>query len=231
MQHHGLHHRTGPLHLFIAQRLQSPDDVRQRRRGPGRRSARWWFGHPGRGVVREELVDGDVVVEEGGSTARRARRPCPRSRSRRVHCCARPGRQGLCGRPSPGRRHRRGSTGRTLGRGRLPLPAGALESSGGFGRAALREAGVRPAGRRTTVQHPPAGGERAVRFALLFRDYLRADEAARDAWGAFKKRLALSVPGLLDYGQIKAPATQLLMAAAERWALDSDWKPASSQAV
>jgi hypothetical protein len=26
---HGLHHRTGPLLVFIAQRLQSPDDVRR----------------------------------------------------------------------------------------------------------------------------------------------------------------------------------------------------------
>lgn len=25
--HHGVHHRTSPLHLLIAQRLQSPDDV------------------------------------------------------------------------------------------------------------------------------------------------------------------------------------------------------------
>lgn len=82
--------------------------------------------------------------------------------------------------------------------------------------------------RRCNIHLREAGGSN-VRFALLFRDYLRADEAARQAWGAFKKRLALSVPGLLDYGQIKAPATQLLMAAAERWALDSDWKPVSSR--
>lgn len=46
--------------------------------------------------------------------------------------------------------------------------------------------------------------------------------------GAFKKRLAVSVPDLLDYGQIKAPATQLLMAAAERWAADCGWKPTPS---
>lgn len=57
-----------------------------------------------------------------------------------------------------------------------------------------------------------------ARFALLFRDYLRADDDARRAWGAFKQRLAASVPDLLAYGQIKAPATVILMAAAERWA-------------
>ncbi|MFI6608319.1 hypothetical protein [Streptomyces sp. NPDC050507] len=38
-----------------------------------------------------------------------------------------------------------------------------------------------------------------------------------------KQRLALSVPDLLDYGQIKAPATEILMAAAERWAAESGW--------
>ncbi|MDP5313385.1 hypothetical protein P8A21_20160 [Streptomyces poriferorum] len=38
-----------------------------------------------------------------------------------------------------------------------------------------------------------------------------------------KQRLALSVPDLLDYGQIKAPATEILMAAAERWAAGTGW--------
>ncbi|MFF3260030.1 GrpB family protein [Streptomyces sp. NPDC002932] len=64
-----------------------------------------------------------------------------------------------------------------------------------------------------------------ARFALLFRDYLRGDEVARCAWGAFKQRLAHSVPNLMDYGQIKAPATDVLMAAAERWAADTGWSP------
>jgi dephospho-CoA kinase len=64
-----------------------------------------------------------------------------------------------------------------------------------------------------------------ARFALLFRDYLRADAAAREAWGAFKRRLAQSAPDLFDYGQIKAPATQVLMIAAERWAADVGWSP------
>ncbi|HEX8346353.1 MAG TPA: GrpB family protein [Actinoplanes sp.] len=62
-----------------------------------------------------------------------------------------------------------------------------------------------------------------ARYALLFRDFLRADDGVRLAWGAFKQRLAISVPDLLDYGQIKAPATDVLMAAAERWAVESGW--------
>ena len=67
-----------------------------------------------------------------------------------------------------------------------------------------------------------SGGPNA-RYALLFRDYLRADEVARNGWGAFKQRLAVSVPDLMDYGQIKAPATEVLMAGAERWAAETGW--------
>jgi GrpB-like predicted nucleotidyltransferase (UPF0157 family) len=56
-----------------------------------------------------------------------------------------------------------------------------------------------------------------------FRDYLRADETARQAWGAFKTRLAASVPDLADYGQIKSPATEVLIRAAEMWAARTGW--------
>ncbi|MDT0264879.1 GrpB family protein [Streptomyces sp. DSM 44915] len=63
-----------------------------------------------------------------------------------------------------------------------------------------------------------------ARFALLFRDHLRADAAARDAWGAFKTRLVRSAPDLFEYGQIKASATTVLMLAAERWAADTGWR-------
>jgi dephospho-CoA kinase len=84
--------------------------------------------------------------------------------------------------------------------------------------------------RRCNVHLRQVGGPNA-RFALLFRDYLRADETVRQGWGAFKKRLALSVPDLLDYGQIKAPATAVLMAAAERWAAETGWQPAPGHVV
>ena len=66
------------------------------------------------------------------------------------------------------------------------------------------------------------GGPGAA-YALLFRDYLRSDPVARDAWGAFKLRLAQSVPDIYDYGQIKTPATEVLMRAAQRWADDTGW--------
>jgi GrpB-like predicted nucleotidyltransferase (UPF0157 family) len=80
-----------------------------------------------------------------------------------------------------------------------------------------------PVGRRSCNVHVRIGTGPNVRYALLFRDYLRADDAARVAWGAFKQRLAASVPDLMDYGQIKAPATEVLMAGAERWASETGW--------
>jgi GrpB-like predicted nucleotidyltransferase (UPF0157 family) len=80
-----------------------------------------------------------------------------------------------------------------------------------------------PIGERATNVHLRIANQPNARFALLFRDYLRADPVARDAWGAFKQRLAQSVPDIYDYGQIKAPATQVLMRSAEHWAAQTHW--------
>ncbi|RFC69955.1 GrpB family protein [Streptomyces sp. AcE210] len=80
-----------------------------------------------------------------------------------------------------------------------------------------------PVGARPCNVHLREGSGPNARYALLFRDYLRADEPSRRAWGAFKQRLAASVSDLFDYGQIKAPATEILMAAAERWAVETSW--------
>jgi dephospho-CoA kinase len=66
-------------------------------------------------------------------------------------------------------------------------------------------------------------GQPNERYALLFRDFLRADDAARVAWGRFKVELARTTKNLSDYGAVKDPATDLLMAAAERWATDVAW--------
>jgi GrpB-like predicted nucleotidyltransferase (UPF0157 family) len=62
-----------------------------------------------------------------------------------------------------------------------------------------------PVGARTSNVHVRLHGGPNARYALLFRDYLRADEGARDGWGAFKQRLATRVPDLMDYGQIRRP--------------------------
>jgi len=83
-----------------------------------------------------------------------------------------------------------------------------------------------PAGGRRVNVHVRVTGGRNVRYALLFRDFLRADADARSAWGAFKTRLAETVGDIFDYGQIKASAQPLLMRGAERWAAETGWRAA-----
>jgi hypothetical protein len=53
---------------------------------------------------------------------------------------------------------------------------------------------------------------RAVRtngFALLFRDFMRANDDARDAWGLFKIELAKIAPTVQDYVEVKDSATDV----------------------
>lgn len=102
-----------------------------------------------------------------------------------------------------------------------PEPWNHVERS--FGIASSKLAYAPPVGGRAVNIHIRTLGGAGARYTLLFRDYLRADDAARDAWGAFKLRLARSVPDIYDYGQIKTPATEILMQAAARWAIDVDW--------
>jgi GrpB-like predicted nucleotidyltransferase (UPF0157 family) len=80
-----------------------------------------------------------------------------------------------------------------------------------------------PVGARRTNVHVRAFGSPNARFTLLFRDYLRNNPVAREAWGAFKVRLAQDVTNLYSYGQIKHPAMMVLMEAARSWAAESGW--------
>ena len=110
----------------------------------------------------------------------------------------------------------------TLGYRCRPEPWNRVETSVGVECAKLVFAP--PVGGRSCNVHIRLHDGPNTRYALLFRDFLRADERARRGWGTFKQRLAQSVPDLLDYGQIKAPATEVLMCAAERWAEDTGWR-------
>jgi len=104
-----------------------------------------------------------------------------------------------------------------------PEPWNRVERS--FGIASSKLVYAPPVGGRAVNIHVRTLGGPGARYSLLFRDYLRADDVARDAWGAFKLRLARSVPDIYDYGQIKTPATEVLMRAAARWADAADWTP------
>jgi dephospho-CoA kinase len=81
-----------------------------------------------------------------------------------------------------------------------------------------------PVGSRRVNVHVRVAGGRNVRYALLFRDFLRADQAAREAWGAFKTRVSQTVGDIYEYGQIKASVQPLLMRAAEQWAAETGWQ-------
>lgn len=104
-----------------------------------------------------------------------------------------------------------------------PEPWNHVERS--FGVASSKLVYAPPVGARAVNIHVRQLGGAGARYTLLFRDFLRADDAARDAWGAFKLRLAQSVPDIYDYGQIKTPANEVLMLAAARWADATDWTP------
>ncbi len=82
-----------------------------------------------------------------------------------------------------------------------------------------------PDAERPSNVHVRVRGRPNERYALLFRDYLRADERARQAWGEFKRRLARQVNDLSAYGRIKDPATDVLVLAAEGWAERVGWNP------
>jgi dephospho-CoA kinase len=74
-------------------------------------------------------------------------------------------------------------------------------------------------------------GRRNQRYALLFRDYLRANSRARAAYGAFKLQLAVAVGHLSEPGgtgpylDLKDPMLDLIADAAETWAASQRWTP------
>jgi dephospho-CoA kinase len=74
---------------------------------------------------------------------------------------------------------------------------------------------------RDSNVHIRVTGSPNERYALLFREFLRADDATRMAWGRFKSELALNTEDLSDYGAVKDPATDVLLALVERWAADT----------
>jgi GrpB-like predicted nucleotidyltransferase (UPF0157 family) len=80
-----------------------------------------------------------------------------------------------------------------------------------------------PEGERASNVHVAEAGSEAARRKLLFRDFLRADDTARDAWGDFKQRLAAMATDIYQYGQAKAGPTEILMIAAESWARQTQW--------
>ncbi len=81
-----------------------------------------------------------------------------------------------------------------------------------------------PPGRRPANLHVRITGHANQRYALLFRDYLRAHPSAAGAYTELKRQLAFYHPDDLEaYTVIKDPACDLIMAAAEEWAKITKW--------
>jgi GrpB-like predicted nucleotidyltransferase (UPF0157 family) len=87
-----------------------------------------------------------------------------------------------------------------------------------------------PSGQRRTNTHVRIQGRANQRYALLFRDYLRAHSATAESYGELKRRLAQSLPELRMYAEVKDPAVDLIYLAAEEWASLINWKPGQSDA-
>ena len=67
------------------------------------------------------------------------------------------------------------------------------------------------------------------KFALLFRDYLRAHDEDAQAYAKLKYDLAEKYEyDRQDYTEAKAPFIWEIMAKADRWSQDIGWKPGPS---
>jgi GrpB-like predicted nucleotidyltransferase (UPF0157 family) len=87
-----------------------------------------------------------------------------------------------------------------------------------------------PATQRPTNLHVRAAGRANQRYPLLFRDYLRAHPRSAAAYAELKRRLAENLRDLDTYPDVKDPACDLIIAAAEDWAAASEWQVEPSDA-
>jgi GrpB-like predicted nucleotidyltransferase (UPF0157 family) len=79
-------------------------------------------------------------------------------------------------------------------------------------------------GRRKANIHVRVQGRANQRFALLFRDYLRAHPASAAAYAELKRRLAAHLAEMPTYSEVKDPAVDLIYFAAEDWAAITHWE-------
>jgi GrpB-like predicted nucleotidyltransferase (UPF0157 family) len=93
-----------------------------------------------------------------------------------------------------------------------------------------RYAGAAEGARRTHI-HVRQLGLPNHRYALLFRDYLRASLPARETYALVKRELARLHPDDVDaYYAVKDPVCDLILDAAERWATETGWRLPQSDA-
>ena len=78
---------------------------------------------------------------------------------------------------------------------------------------------------RPTNVHVRRAGSANGRYALLFRDYLRAHPLAAEAYARVKVALSEYAPIDWDlYYDVKDPVCDIIMAGAEEWAASTRWR-------
>ena len=83
---------------------------------------------------------------------------------------------------------------------------------------------VEPMYRRRVNLHLRVAGRANQRYALLFRDYLRAHPDTAAAYGEFKRRAAtLPLESIGEYADLKDPVCDLIYLPAEDWAARTGW--------
>ncbi|HEX5692161.1 MAG TPA: GrpB family protein [Roseiflexaceae bacterium] len=87
-----------------------------------------------------------------------------------------------------------------------------------------------PPGMRPTNIHVRILENANQRYAVLFRDYLRAHPKSAAAYGELKRRLADNLRDIDLYPDVKDPACDLIAVAAEDWAEVTGWRMGPSDA-
>jgi uncharacterized protein YhfF len=82
---------------------------------------------------------------------------------------------------------------------------------------------VEALGERRANVHVRRAGSANERYALLFRDYLRAHPLVAAAYAELKRRLSASLADVANYADVKDPAVDLIYLAAEPWASATSW--------
>ncbi|WP_270889438.1 dephospho-CoA kinase [Pedococcus sp. 5OH_020] len=83
---------------------------------------------------------------------------------------------------------------------------------------------------RVTHVHVREVGSPGWRWALMFRDWMRADPAARRDYEAEKRRLASAGATTAEYAAAKEPWFDSVHPRAEAWARETGWAPADGLA-
>ncbi len=85
-----------------------------------------------------------------------------------------------------------------------------------------------PEGEQRCHIHVRQEGLLNQKYALLFRDFLRANPVVRKSYEILKRRLSKIFPESINgYLYIKDPLMDIIFSGAEHWASNTQWKPDS----